>query len=69
MTISLRNYYAAQADVSWINSASIEYACEKADVNPPPDNPTAKQLANFWIRVELKWRWKYADLMLSGKGD
>ena len=65
--ISLRNFYAATADVSWMQGATISFASEKAGVNPPPDPPTDAQLANFWIRVELKWRWKYADLMLKGR--
>jgi len=65
--ISLRNYFAANADVTWIKGSSIEYAAAKADVNPPPANPTDNQLANFWTRVEIKWRWKYADLMLKGR--
>lgn len=67
--ITRRDYFAAHADVSWIATASIPYACAKADTNPPPPNPTDNQLSNFWIRVELKWRWKFADLMVSGKGD
>lgn len=65
--ISLRNYFAATADVSWMRSVTIEQAVAKADVNPPPAQPTENQLANFWIKVEIKWRWKYADLMLKGK--
>ena len=67
--ISLRNYFAANAYVDWIKDASIEFASKKSDVQEPPPNPTPNQLANFWIKVELKWRWKYADMMLQGKGD
>ena len=66
--IGLRYFFAATADVDWIKDASIPYASAKADVNPPPDNPTDNQLSNFWVKVELKWRWKYADLMLKGAG-
>ena len=67
--IPLRDFFAATADVTWMKSASIEFAGAKADVNPPPANPTPNQLANFWTKVELKWRWKYADFMVRGKGD
>lgn len=69
MTISLRDFFAANADVSWMQGATIEFASEKSGATPPPANPTEKQLANFWIRAELKWRWKYADFMIDGKGD
>lgn len=67
--IPLRDFFAANADITWIKDATVEFASKKADVNEPPANPTVNQLANFWVKVEIKWRWKYADLMTLGKGD
>lgn len=68
MEIPLRDYFAATADVGWMVGATTDYAAEKSGANPPPPNPTDAQLATFWIRAELKWRFKYADLMLKGLG-
>lgn len=65
--VPLRDYFAATADVDWIYSSPVDVVAARADVNPPPANPTAQQLANFYVRAEIKWRWKYADLMLKGK--
>ena len=65
--VSRRDYFAATADITWINTSNTAYASAKTGVNPPPANPTDDQLSNFWIKVEIKWRWKYADLMLKGK--
>ncbi len=65
--ISRRDYFAATADVTWTKDATLERAAAKSGVNAPGANPTEQQLANFWIKVEIAWRWKYADLMLRGR--
>lgn len=65
--ISRRDYFASNANVSWLHNITTTEAALKAGVNPPPQTPTEQQLANFWIRAEIVWRWKYADLMLRGK--
>jgi hypothetical protein len=64
--ISFRNYLAAHADVSWIKNSTPENAELKTGVEYPGAEATEKQKAKFWIRVEIAWRWQYADLMLKG---
>ena len=65
--ISVRNFYSATADVTWLYNISTDAAAAKTGINPPPPTPTEQQLANFWIRAEIVWRWKYADLMIKGR--
>lgn len=65
--VSLRNYFAATADVGWMRGCTAEEAEAKTGVKAPAGNPIpADKLAKFWIRVEVTWRWIYADLMLDG---
>lgn len=67
MNISLRDYFAATANVSWLHNISADDAALKAGINAPGQGATAQQIANFWIRAEIAWRFRYSDLMLKGK--
>lgn len=65
--VSRRDFFATNANLSWLHTISTDAAAAKAGINPPPANPTTQQLANFWIKAEIAWRWRYADLMLKGR--
>jgi len=66
--ISRRDYFAANADISWIYDASPGEAFRRTGVSIPPGDTTTnpQQWIRFWVKVEIAWRWKYADLMMEG---
>lgn len=70
--ISRRDYFASTADLSWMRGEfgelmPLEFIADKVGINPPPSPITTRQLARFLTRVEILWRWQYADLMLKGR--
>lgn len=70
MYISRRDYFASTADVSWINKlnttpAVLDVASDLSGI-PVPNPITGKSALKFWIRFEIFYRWKFADLMHDG---
>ena len=68
--ITRRDFFAANADTSWINRGSvvqgdIDNAHDLTGV-PKPSVSDKDAVYNFWVRVEIAWRWKFADLMHDG---
>lgn len=66
MNISTRDYFAASADVTWMNNATLQEISFKTGVSVPPGNPNSQQIIKFKIRAEIAWRWRYSDFMLDG---
>ena len=71
--INIRDYFAAHADVSWIRNANSQgnqtgalEASRRTGVVIPSAPATDEEWSEFWIRVEVVWRWKFADYMLQG---
>ena len=65
--VTLRDYYAATADVTWMVGASLEYIEAKSGVTAPTGGTIPIQvLAKFMIRAENAWRWRYSDFMMDG---
>ena len=68
MEISRRDYFAAHANIDWIKTTTPQKASFKTGVPVPQGTPvTDEQWEEFWETVEVKWRWKYANLMLQGE--
>ena len=68
MDIQLRDYFAAHANINWIKTTTSAKASFKTGVPVPIGTPvTDEQWEAFWELVEVKWRWKYASLMLKGQ--
>ena len=61
-----RDYFAAFADVGWMNGATADFITLKTGVNHPPEPMTDAQKALFYTRAQIAWRWRYADLMVKG---
>ena len=69
--VSRRDFFAANADISWMKDnygeyLSIDFIAEKCGINRPPSPLNIRQVSNFITRAEIAWRWRYADLMLKG---
>jgi len=67
--ISRRDFFAATANVDWIKTSPSAIVALICDINDLPPTPTDGQKALFYVKAEIKWRWRYSGLMLSGKGD
>lgn len=68
MSVPLRDYFAANADITWINGVSPGEAFRRTGVDIPSgtESSNPNQWVKFWVKVEIAWRWKYADLMMQG---
>lgn len=66
--IPIRDYFAANADISWIKSASPGEAFRRTGVDIPngDESTNPQQWVRFWVKVEIAWRWRYANLMMEG---
>ncbi len=64
--ISIRNFFAATADVTWMATTSASNAELKTGVLAPKQTDPPEAFVKFWISAEIAWRWRYADLMLQG---
>ena len=66
--ISRRDYFAATADIAWIEGASPGEAFRRTGVPIPPgdESTNPQQWIKFWVTVEIAWRWRYANLMMKG---
>lgn len=66
--VPLRDFFAANADITWISSATPGMAFRRTGVQIPAGNESTnpQQWVRFWVKVEIAWRWIYADLMLKG---
>lgn len=72
INVERRDYFAANADTSWIDRgsrvpANLDNASALTGVPVPSDPISDADLYLFWVRVEIAWRWKFADLMAEGK--
>lgn len=64
--IGVRDLFAIHADVSWIRTATHQEIEAKTGLPAPPPPVTIARNAKYRIDAEVRWRWKYADLMLRG---
>lgn len=65
--VSRRDHFASIADVSWIRKESSDMVTLITGVNHPPEPMSDAQKATFYVRAEIAWRWKFANLMLKGE--
>lgn len=66
-SVSRRDFFAATADVSWIKAdTKIEYIAMKSGIETIEVKATPDQVVQFYLKAEIAWRWRYADLMIKG---
>jgi len=66
--IARRDFFAAHANILWMNGATMEEASFRSNMKIP-NVLTPEKIARFWIKAEIKWRWRYADMMCEGFGE
>jgi hypothetical protein len=67
MTISVRDFFAGHADLTWIDKTNPDEASRRTGVAVPGAGATDLQWTKFWVRVDIAWRWRFADLMSKGQ--
>ncbi len=67
MEISRRDYFAIHANVDWIKNANTKGASVRTGIPKPDNQATEEEVIEFWVKVEVTWRWKFADSMLRGE--